>query len=105
MEMPTQQANMWPPETDLLFPTGSTKLMLTLQHPLICTVIQEVFEHVQAYLMFTNAFPGLTVAHTFAHKSLMAGAKAHCPVAEKVYQGFQRDDEYFNKAASIVWLI
>jgi Fe2+ or Zn2+ uptake regulation protein len=81
---------------------GSTKLMLTLQRLLICTVIQEAFKHVRAYLVFTNAFPALTVAHTFAHDSLMAGAKAHRPAAEKIYRRFQNDDEYFNEAASMV---
>ena len=78
--------------------------MLNLQRPLIRTVIRDAFEHVRAYLVFTNAFPGLTVAHTFARESLMAGAKFNRPAAEKIYQRFQKDDDYFNKAASVVRL-
>jgi len=34
----------WPPETDLIFALGSTKLKLTLQQPLVHAVIGEAIE-------------------------------------------------------------
>ena len=80
------------------------KLMMTLQRPLIRTVIQDSFEHVRAYLVFTNAFPSFNVAHTFARDSLMAGAGANRPAAEKIYQRLQEDEDYINKMASVVRL-
>jgi hypothetical protein len=65
-------------------------------------VIQESFEHMRAFLVFTNAFPAPRIAQAFARDSLMAGADSNRPAAENIYRRFQVDEEYINKAASAV---
>ena len=104
METPTQEANAWPADTNLLIPTGSksSKLMLRLQCPVICAVLQDAIEHMQAYLVFTNAFPNANVAQIFARDSLFAGAQAHQPVANNIRQRLQVDTKYFRKMSSPV---
>ena len=37
-------ASVWPVDTDLIYVLGSKKVMLTMQMPLICTVVQDAFE-------------------------------------------------------------
>lgn len=96
------QANTWPKDTDLLFPAGSTKLMLTLQRPLVRAVIQDAFEHMRAYLVFTNAFPNLKVTLIFARDSLVAAAEGHQPEANPIRERFREDEEYFNKVVPLV---
>ena len=40
----TESTPTWPVETNLFFTPGVTKLMLTIQRSLICTVIQDTIE-------------------------------------------------------------
>ncbi|KAN0132250.1 hypothetical protein V8E53_010016 [Lactarius tabidus] len=87
-------------ETTAVTP-GSTKLMLTLQRLLICTIIQDVFEHMHAYLVFTNAFPNLKIMLIFAHDSLVAAAEGHQPEANAICEQFRQDEEYFNKVVPL----
>jgi hypothetical protein len=49
----------WPTETDLIFPHGSNKVMLTSQCPVVRAVIQDAIERTRASLMFSTAFPDL----------------------------------------------
>ena len=76
--------------------------MMTLQLPLIRAVIQDSFEHMRGYLVFTNAFPGPRIAQAFARDSVMAAAGFNRPAAENIYWRFKTDEEYVNRAASAV---
>jgi hypothetical protein len=76
--------------------------MLTLQRPLICMVIQDAFEHMHAYLVFTNTFPNLKIVLIFACDSLVAAAEGHQPEANAIREQFQQDEEYFNKVVPLV---
>ena len=49
---------------ELVFAVGSTKLSLLSQRPIVCAVIQEAIDNLQATLMFTNAFPDVCSALT-----------------------------------------
>ncbi|KAH9023985.1 hypothetical protein EDB84DRAFT_1564550 [Lactarius hengduanensis] len=44
-------------DTDLVFVEGTTKIMLTSQHPLIRAIVQDAIENLRASMLFHNAFP------------------------------------------------
>ena len=44
---------------DLIFLPGSNKVMLTVQCPPMCAVIQDTIERTHANIMFSNAFPNV----------------------------------------------
>jgi hypothetical protein len=76
--------------------------MLTLQRPLVRSIIQDSFDHMRAYLVFTNAFPDVQVARTFASDSLFAGAEAYRPASDHIRQRFRDDREYLEKFIPLV---
>ncbi|KAH9033541.1 hypothetical protein EDB85DRAFT_1890214 [Lactarius pseudohatsudake] len=67
----------WPANTDLVFASGSKKVMLTLQFPLVRTVLQNAFKFMRAYLVLTDAFPDATDTIAFARNSLITAAESH----------------------------
>ncbi|KAN0140200.1 hypothetical protein V8E53_002096 [Lactarius tabidus] len=75
--MPISRAN-----TDLVFPKDSTKLMLTHQHSI-------------------NAFPGVSVAISFAREALRVAAGGYQPGGSLVQNRLQDDDEYAIKLISL----
>ena len=95
-------ATPWPADTDLMFAVGETKLRIALQRPLIRDIIKDAFKNMRAYLMFNNAFPGVTLALTFARDSLIAAAEGHQPDAAILSRRFQQDQAYFAKLISLV---
>ena len=62
-------------ETDLIFPTGITKLKLTIQQPLIRAVVQDAIENMQVSLMFNNAFPDAILAVSLAKECVAITAE------------------------------
>jgi hypothetical protein len=64
-------------DTDLVFPKGSGKLMLTSQHTIIRAIIQELIETLQAFLLFQNAFPDGHTAFSFTAEALHLAAEGH----------------------------
>jgi len=71
---PSQQP--WPAETDLLYPPGSNKVMLTIQRPLMRAVFQEAFERIRGAMMFKNAFPGVYEAIEMITDNLILAAES-----------------------------
>ncbi|KAH9174429.1 hypothetical protein EDB89DRAFT_2149430 [Lactarius sanguifluus] len=84
----------WPANTDLVFGLGSKKVMLTLQFPLVRTVLQDAFEYMRAYLVLTDAFPDTTDAISFARDSLITAAESHQSDAAIICERLQHDAEY-----------
>ncbi|KAH9162395.1 hypothetical protein EDB89DRAFT_2079745 [Lactarius sanguifluus] len=84
----------WPADTDLVFGLGSKKVMLTLQFPLVCVVLQDAFEYMRAYLVLTDAFPDTTDAISFARDSLITAAESHQSDAAIICERLQHDAEY-----------
>ena len=62
---------MWPADTDLVLAAGSSKLSLLAQRPIVCAVIQEAIDNLQAALVFTC----YVTAGTFARRGLSSTAK------------------------------
>ena len=89
-------------DTDLVFPPGVTKLMLTSQQPLIRAVIQDAFENMRASLMFNNTFPDGILALTLAKESVIIAADNLKPGTAVVQHRLEADDEYLARMAQPV---
>jgi hypothetical protein len=89
-------------DTDLVFPKGSGKLMLTSQHTIICAIVQDSIETLRAYLLFWNAFPDPHMAFSFAGEALHLAAEGHQPGGSLVQHCLQDDGEYAAKLISLV---
>ncbi|KAH9028796.1 hypothetical protein EDB84DRAFT_1562985 [Lactarius hengduanensis] len=87
----------WPANTELLFATGSIKIKLTLQYPLVRLVLQDAIEHMRAHLVLINAFPDPVAALAFARDSLMTAVEDRQPDTRFLCQRFQDDVEYFTR--------
>ena len=96
----TESTPTWPVETNLFFAPGVTKLMLTIQRPLIRTVIQDTIEVLRATLTFDNAFPDGPQTIAFVRQSLITAAEK--PTAMSVHQRLLQDDDYMSKIVPVV---
>ena len=94
--------DVWPENTNILFPVGSSKVMLTLQRPLLCGVIQDAIDNMRASLLFDNALPDATLSLQFARDSLTTAAQGCCPEAAVICHRLQEDVEYFNQLVPLV---
>jgi hypothetical protein len=92
----------WPVDTDLIYIPGSRKIMLTLQMPLICMVIQDAFENLRASLLFEHAFPDPNLTVLFIRKNLIGVARSHLPRAMHIHKCLLSDDEYLDKLSPLV---
>jgi len=90
---------------DLVFPTGTTKLMLTRQQLLVQVVIQDSFEILHSSLLFTNAFPDGVLTIELIKDALVRSAQNHSPGALTIYQRLLYDLEYFRKIMPLVSLM
>ena len=71
---------------DLVFAPNSTKVMLTLQRPLMRLVIHESFENLRLSLLVSNAFPDYHLALCFVKEALITAANTYRPGSEVIYQ-------------------
>jgi len=93
----------WATETELIFFPGTRRVMLTVQRPLMRTVIQDAFEQVQKALMFHNAFPDTYVALDFTRDALLIAAECH-KQAMNIYNRLVVDADYMNIMTRLVSL-
>ncbi|KAF8259190.1 hypothetical protein EI94DRAFT_1813761 [Lactarius quietus] len=64
---------------------GPMQLMLTIQSPVIQTVISNSFEGLHATLLFENVFPDQAVSFTFIRDALITAALVHGPSATAMH--------------------
>jgi len=93
---------VWPPETDLVLTPGTSKLMLTLQQPLVQAVIQDSFEFVRAALLLQCALPNTGLSASFVRDALSSGAMLNMPGAASVLRRLQTDTLYRAKIVPLV---
>jgi hypothetical protein len=89
-------------DTDLVPTPDSTKLNLGRQHRLVRVVIQDAFDLLHASLLFTNAFPDISLAGRFAKEALLRSALKHTPGSARIYQRLLNDKEYMLKILPMV---
>jgi len=93
---------VWPPKTDLVLTPGTSKLMLTLQQPLVQAVIWDLFEFVQAALLLQCALPNAGLLASFVRDALSSGAMLNMPGAASVLRQLQTDMLYQAKIVPLV---
>jgi hypothetical protein len=96
-ESPTE----WPADTDIVFPPGGTRVMLTLQRPLMRAIIQTAIEELRATLIFSNAFPDGILAMSFIRHCLNVAAEKHCPAALSIRRCLIHDEDYALKISPL----
>ena len=102
--VPNDATNLYqatPVETDLIFVSGTTRVMLTAQQPVMRSVIHDAFERVRVYLLFNNAFPDASIVLSMTKAALVTAAEAH-ERASKIYRRLLDDAEY---ATSMIHLV
>jgi hypothetical protein len=62
-------------DLDLVVCERTKKLLLTKQRPVVHAIVQLAIEHLQASLLFNNAFPNVHVANTLTRAALFTAAK------------------------------
>ena len=97
---------MWPTDTDLIFTSGTNKLMLTNQLPLMRSVMQDAFENIRFSLLFNNAFPDAAAVLAACRVALVtAAARSQNPRAMHIHDRLMTDGEYVSKMIRLVGCI
>ena len=101
---PSQAQSVWPVETDLLYVSGTCKVILTVQWPIMRTIIQDAFEQVRQELLFTNAFLDAFTAVEFTQYGLLMAAQGH-DRATDIHNRLVSDAEYMSRMVPLVSLL
>ncbi|KAI9449449.1 hypothetical protein BJY52DRAFT_1192572 [Lactarius psammicola] len=96
-----ESSSAWPADTNLLFTPGGTRVMLTLQRPLLRAVIQDGIEHLRASLVFNNAFPDSIIAISFIRFSLNTAAENNS-AASSIHTRLLEDEDYVLKIIPVL---
>ncbi|KAN0125340.1 hypothetical protein V8E53_015597, partial [Lactarius tabidus] len=87
----------WPTETDLVFASGSNRLKLTGQGPIVHSVIVEGIERLWAAMLFNDTFPDVCSALTLIKDCLLTAATYLLPGVMDVLECFNNDADYLSK--------
>ena len=98
----TEMTSTWPDKTDLCFPPGGTKVMLTIQRLLVRAIIQDSIEILRASLMFENAYPDSVQSLVFVWRALVTAAQRRLPATLSIHNRLLQDNEYISKIAPLV---
>ena len=90
--------------SDLVFALGLTKVMLTLQNPLVQAIIQGSFDLLHISIVFTDAFSNAPLASLFVKEALLHSAQNR-PGGRCVYERIQHDTLYFCKILPLVSIV
>lgn len=99
----TQQAHYpWPADTEVVVFPGTSKVLLTIQSPLMRSVFQEAFEHLRASLLFIHAFPDPILTRSMISEALGVVTEAHSPRAANIRNCLELDPDYVSKMCRLV---
>jgi hypothetical protein len=93
---------IWPADTELVSVTGTNKVLLTIQSPVMRTVFHTSFEHLRVSLLFIHAFPDPSLARSMASEAIAIAAHSHLPTSLNIHMRLQRDEEYMTKMCRLV---
>jgi len=92
----------WPSDTELIYVAGTTKVMLTAQHPVMRTVIQDAFKNVHVSLLFHFAFPDAASIPLIIRDGLITAAWLNVPRASNIYRWLLMDEKYVVRMSHLV---
>ena len=93
---------IWPVDTDLVYAGASNKLKLMSQHTLVQTIVQDAIKHIQALILFTDAFPDAALSNLFVKDALVSAAKSHFPGSRDIHTRLVGDVDYMTKLFPLV---
>ena len=67
----------WPSETDIIYPLGTNKIMLTVQRPLMKAIFQDTFERIHVAMVLQNSFPNAYETVKMITDSLITAAESN----------------------------
>jgi len=76
--------------------------MLTTQSPLMRSIFQDAFEHLQASLLFIHAFLDPALTCSMISEVLGVATQAHLPRAVNIRHHLELDPEYLAKMCCLV---
>ncbi|KAH9030281.1 hypothetical protein EDB83DRAFT_2319386 [Lactarius deliciosus] len=98
----TESSSAWPAETNLVLPSGVTRVKVTQQSPLIRDVIQCAIEDLQSSLLFIDAFPHGILIISFVRQALNIAAQKRCPAALSIQRCLLHNQDYMLKFAPVL---
>jgi hypothetical protein len=93
-----------PVNMDLVFSTGSNKLRLTNQHPLVHTVLHEAMELLRAAMLFNNSFPDVCAALGLIKDCVFSAVESLKLGTAEILERLTRNARYLSKITPLVWL-
>ena len=96
-----QPDTTWPSATELVVVPGTSKVTLTIQCPLLRSVLQDTFENLRISLLFSNAFPDAAAIPTVIRTALITSAKSHNRASD-ILKRLLRDQDYMARMARLV---
>jgi hypothetical protein len=100
---PEPSQHVWPSETDLLLVSGSNKVLLTIQRPLMRAVFQDTFERIRAAMVSQNAFPNVYETLETIKECLIKAAASN-DGAMNIHNRLLFDTDYADRMARLVSL-
>jgi len=76
--------------------------MLTTQSPLMRSIFQDAFEHLQASLLFIHAFPDPALTRSMISEALGVVTQAHLLRVANIRHRLELDPEYLAKMCCLV---
>jgi len=92
----------WPTDTDVIYHSGSNKLLFALQGPLLRGILQDAFEILRATLLLDHAYPDAIVVPLIIRESLLTAAEKQHPRAAAVRKRLMDDVEYLTTLIHLV---
>ena len=92
----------WPTETDLVFASGSNRLKLTSQSPIVCLVIIKGIKNLRAAMLFTDTFLDVCSTLTLIKDSLLTSTLYLLPAATDVLDHLKVNPDYLSKVTLLV---
>lgn len=92
----------WPADTDVIFVSGTRKVTLCIQLPLMRSIILDAVEQVRISLLFTDAFPDAFAALSVIRARLIAAAASRLPIASEIHKRLVCDVDYMIKMIRLV---
>ncbi|KAI0250408.1 hypothetical protein BJV78DRAFT_1283210 [Lactifluus subvellereus] len=88
---------LWPVDTDIIFASGTNRMALTGQRPLVRLVIQDAIEILRASLVLVNAFPDADLTISLVKDALLSAADQYLPATSCMRARLEKDEQYFTK--------
>lgn len=90
---PNAQQAAWPVDTDVIFVSGTTRVLLTNQSPIMRSIIQDALENIRVFLLFNNVFPNVITIPSITRNAMVAAAETRW-LSSRIYQRLLNDEDY-----------